>query len=238
MASAAHQGVQVMAGVSVRTVSRQKSRWHIALSNAATFRAHWLVDPSGHSGVVVRQLGITRRRLDQQIAQIALLTPSEPADDYWGTSVEAVAEGWWYTTPLPDGQRVLAYLTDRDCLAGKADRQRAWRDRLAETLHMQHLAGRAAHSAPIKTFPADASHRARLYGDGWIVVGDAAITLDPHSSQGIVTGVLMGARAGPAIALGEGQTSLLQAWDRDYRQLWAEHQSLGACRTFVSHLVK
>ena len=27
-------------------------------------------------------------------------------------------------------------------------------------------------------------------------------------------------------ALGEGQTSLLQEWDRDYRLLWAEHQSL------------
>ena len=227
MALAAHQGAQVMAGISVRTVTRQKSGWHIALSNAATIRAHWLVDASGRSGVVVRQLGITRRRLDQQIAQIALLTPSEPTDDYWGTSVEAVTEGWWYTTPLPDGQRVLAYLTDRDCLAGKAERQTAWRDRLAKTVQMKHLAGRAAHSAAIKTFPADTSHRTRLYGDGWMVVGDAAITLDPLSSQGIVTGVLMGARAGPAIVSAvEGQTSLLQAWDRDYRLLWAEHQSL------------
>ena len=54
-----------------------------------------------------------------------------------------------------------------------------------------------------------------------MVVGDSAITLDPLCSQGIVTGVLMGARAGPAIvsALGEGQTSLPQAWDRDYRLL-------------------
>ena len=66
-----------------------------------------------------------------------------------------------------------------------------------------------------------------------MVVGDAAITLDPLSSQGIVTGVLMGARAVPAIASAvEGQTSLLQAWDRDYRLLWAEHQSL---RSYYAH---
>ena len=234
MASAANQGAQVMAGVTVRTVTRQKSGWHIALSNAATLRAHWLVDASGRSGVLVRQLAIKRARLDQQIAQMALLTPSEPTDNYWGTSVEAVAEGWWYTTPLPDGQLVLAYLTDRDRLPGKAERQIAWQDRLADTVQMKHLAGLAARTAAIKTFPADTSRRTRLYGEGWVAVGDAAITLDPLSSQGIVTGVLMGARAGPAIvsALGEGQTSLLQAWDRDYRLLWAEHQSL---RSYYAH---
>ena len=65
-------------------------------------------------------------------------------------------------------------------------------------------------------------------------MGAAAIKLDPLSSQGIVTGVLMGARSGPAIAsaLGQGQTSLLQAWDRDYRLLWAELQSL---RSYYAH---
>ena len=65
-------------------------------------------------------------------------------------------------------------------------------------------------------------------------MGAAAIKLDPLSSQGIVTGVLMGARAGPAIAnaLSEGQTFLFQAWVRDYRLLWAEHQSL---RSYYAH---
>lgn len=229
MASAAHHGARVMAGESVKTVTRQGSLWHITLSDASTVRAHWLVDASGRSGVVLRQLGIKRRRLDQQVAQIALLAPSDPTeDDYWGTSVEAVAEGWWYTTPLPGGQRVLAYLTDRDLMARTAERQRAWRNRLAETLHMQRLAGMTTHSALIKVFPADTSRRTRLYGQGWVAVGDAAMTLDPLSSQGIVTGLLMGARVGKAIAsvLGDGDTFPLKDWERDYRMLLEEHQSM------------
>ena len=229
IASAAHQGARVMAGESVRTLTRPRFRWQIALSNASTVRAHWLVDASGRSGVVLRQLGIKRRRLDQQVGQIALLAPSGPTeDDYWGTSVEAVPEGWWYTTPLPGGQRVLAYLTDRDLMARPAERQTAWRNRLAETLQMQRLAGVLSDSARIKVFPADTSRRTRLYGHGWAAVGDAAMTLDPLSSQGIVTGLLMGARVGKAIAnvLGDGDTFQLQNWERDYRMLLEEHQSM------------
>ena len=229
MAAAAHQGAWVMAGESVRTVTRQGSRWHIALSNASTLSANWLVDASGRSGVLLRQLGIPRRRFDQQVAQISVLTPSGPTkDEYWGTTVEAVAEGWWYTTPLSGGQRVLAYLTDRDLMARKAERHAAWQNRLAETLQMQRLAGVASDSAHIKVFPADTSRRIRIYGQGWAAVGDAAMTLDPLSSQGIVTGQLMGARVGKAIAsiLDDGNTSPLQDWERDYRMLLEEHQSM------------
>ena len=35
------------------------------------------------------------------------------------TVVEAVEDGWWYTAPLPDGRRVLAFFTDADLPAAR-----------------------------------------------------------------------------------------------------------------------
>jgi flavin-dependent dehydrogenase len=226
--SAAHEGVRVMTGQSVRTLTRQGSGWDVTFTNRSIVRTHWLVDASGRSGVVMRQLGIRRNRRDQQIGQIALLTNLESEDVYFGTMVEAVGEGWWYTTPLPGGQRVLAYMTDRDLMAIPAERTTHWQKCLAESLQIRRLAGSAIHPPGIVVYPADTTERTRLYGEGWAAVGDAAITLDPLSSQGLVTAMLMGARAAQAIAglLGDGRKSLLESWARDYRMLLAEHDSM------------
>jgi len=35
------------------------------------------------------------------------------------TAVEAVENGWWYTAPVPDDRRVLAFLTDADLPAAR-----------------------------------------------------------------------------------------------------------------------
>ena len=60
-------------------------------------------------------------------------------------------------------------------------------------------------------------------GDAWCAVGDAAIAWDPLSSQGLVTGILMGSRSGSAVA---GHTELMDQIEQDYRMLLEEHLSL------------
>lgn len=226
--SAQQQGVQVMSHSSVSQIHRLGESWQANINHVDFVRAPFLVDATGRAGVVLRQLGIRRNRRDQQVAQITLLPDSGQPQDYLGTTVEAVAEGWWYTTPLPGGKRVLAYLTDRDLITSLGDRLAQWRRRLAETLYMQELAGPSAQAVSVSIYPADTTCRDQLYGEGWAAVGDAAITLDPLSSQGIVTGLLMGARAGHAIAevLHEGRTDGLDRWERDYRMLFEEHEAM------------
>ena len=50
-----------------------------------------------------------------------------------------------------------------------------------------------------KATPAQSARLERFYGEGWLAVGDAAISFDPLSSQGIMTALFAGMVAGQAI---------------------------------------
>lgn len=224
---AMRQGVALTTGHCVTGLSRQGRHWPIDLAPAESIRARWIVDASGRMGAVVRRLGVQRINRDRQLALLAVLT--ESGDTYCGTTVEAAAEGWWYTTPLPGGRRVVAYLTDSDLFNTAARLEGEWRALLAKTRHVLGLAAAALDARP-RPFPAETAFRASLQGEGWVAVGDAAMSLDPLSSQGIVTSLLIGARAGAALAarlLGEDHRAL-GAWEQDYRMLLDEHETLRA----------
>lgn len=226
--SAVRQGVVVMAGHRVTGLTREDRHWRVALDRAAPLRVRWVVDATGRAGAVLRRLGVKRLSRDRQLAFVAVL--SDWGDSYWGTTVEAVAEGWWYTTPLPGGRRVIAYLTDADLFHGAAQTQDEWRNLLAKTRYVLGVAGSAALTTKPCPYPAATAHRNTLQGEGWVAVGDAAMALDPLSSQGIVTGLLMGARAGTAVAtrLLDEDHRVLGDWEQDYRMLLDEHETLRA----------
>ena len=194
----------VAASVGVTVVERRAT----TLEQGA---ADWLVDASGRAGAVVSRLGIPRIRVDDQVALVGIVA------DRGGervTTVEAVREGWWYTTPLPDGRRVVALVTDADVVG--SDRAAIWRASLAGTTHIDDLAG-ACTDVELSAYPADTAYREEIVGDGWLAVGDAAICFDPLSSQGLITGIVMGARAAAMLDTGLAQ------WAVDYRAVLDEH---------------
>ena len=56
-----------------------------------------------------------------------------------------------------------------------------------------------ASSTPV-VFAAGSRRLSSVVGDGWIAAGDAAVTFDPLSSQGILTALLTGREAGTTVA--------------------------------------
>ena len=135
------------------------------------------------------------------------------------TTVEAIPHGWWYSAPLPGGKRVAALVTDADLVG--PDRLRTWHETLAQTRHIASLLG-ASVVEDVTAYPAGAAYRQHLHGDGWVAVGDAAVSVDPLSSQGLITGIVMAAHA--ARLLG----SDLDGWERDYLAVLAEHEETRA----------
>lgn len=205
----------------LESVAAASDGWDITLRDGRHIAARFILDATGRGAAVARRLGVGREVFDRQVALVATL---DDADTYRGTSVEAVANGWWYTTPLPGGRRVLAFLTDADLLG---DAAAGWARRLEATLHMRRIAGAAAGAAP-RTCPAETAAERTLHGPRWCAAGDAAMTFDPLSSQGISAAILMGARAGAAAAdalAGEG--AAFAEWAEDYRTLQGETADLG-----------
>jgi flavin-dependent dehydrogenase len=133
----------------------------------------------------------------------------QPASPDPRTLVEAFADGWWYTAPLPDGGRVTACMTDSDLARGlRVDEPAAWDSLLAATAPRVSaaMAGATAHGAPVVR----AARSRRLLppaGDGWIAVGDAASAFDPLSSQGILkalrSGIFAAYAAGDLLSKGD-----------------------------------
>lgn len=173
--------------------------------------ADWVVDASGRAGALLSRLGVPRMACDDQVALIGIV--ADGGGEHV-TTVETVREGWWYTTPLPDGRRVVALVTDSDLVG--ADRLATWMASLAETTYIRPLAGDVS-TVDVGAYPSGTAYRERMVGDGWLAVGDAAVCFDPLSSQGLVTGIVMAARA--ATMLGGD----LDAWEADYREVLDEH---------------
>lgn len=219
-ARAAAAGAAIVEG-RLEAIAAASDGWDITLRDSRRIAARFILDATGRAAAVARRLGTGREASDRQVALVATL---DDADPYRGTSVEAVADGWWYTTPLPGGRRVLAFLTDAGLLG---DGTAGWARRLEMTQHMRRIAGAAAGAAP-RTCPAETAAERTLHGSRWCAAGDAAMTFDPLSSQGITAAILMGARAGAAVVEAlAGETSAFDDWAEDYRTLQGETADLG-----------
>ncbi|MBK3523072.1 MULTISPECIES: tryptophan 7-halogenase [Streptomyces] len=196
-------GAETAPGDLVRPVRRHRDgTWTVALggrSRRRTVRCRWLVDATGRRAALATAHGARRRTLDRLVA-LHLVLEGSPGPDT-ATLVESVPDGWWYTAPLPGARRLLVLYTDADLRGARADGPEAFRARLAATRHT--AARTAAHAFPARAVPrrapAHTTHLDTVHGDGWIAAGDAAAAFDPLSSQGILTALYTGMRAGEAV---------------------------------------
>lgn len=155
---------------------------------AFTLRAAGVVEATGRRCWLARKLGGHRRIYDQQIA-IAARVSLKGKDAFPGiTLVEAVPEGWWYSSPLPGQEIAVAFLSDWDLLQAWNEKPAAvWERLLRRTQFTQdRLAGEAVPKAgEVQVSMAD-TYRVHLPFDcGCVQVGAAALGVDPLSSSGI-----------------------------------------------------
>ena len=146
--------------------------------------------------------GAARRRDDALVAFYTRFRTRAGKDLDGRTAVESEPNGWWYTARVPSGERVVAFLTDADLVDPAAVVSAAgFAARLGATQYVRELlvAHRYEPVGPPRAAGAQTARLDRVGGVGWAAVGDAAISLDPLSSQGILTALFTGLRAGLAI---------------------------------------
>jgi flavin-dependent dehydrogenase len=200
-AAACEAGAELREGTRVRDLAREGTGWAVRLDVDPPERVECraVVDASGRRPAVARRTGARRRRLDRLVAVYAAFHAN--ADDVDArTLVEATPGGWWYSTLVPGGRRVAAFLTDADLMPAKMRSVGGFVAALAATGHVgARVCGCSLEQGPTAT-PA---HGARLEppcGNAWIAVGDAAIAFDPLSSQGIFTALYTGMRGAEALS--------------------------------------
>ncbi|MFE3828547.1 NAD(P)/FAD-dependent oxidoreductase [Streptomyces sp. NPDC059092] len=197
-------GAEVAEGVAVRRpVRRPDGGWVSVLRGPGgdrVVRCRWLVDATGRGAGVAVRCGARRRVCDGLVALCLVLGPAPGAVE--GCSlVESDEDGWWYTAPLPGGRRLVACFTDADLPSAAVRTAEELRPRLLATRHVWRRARPHGFvpSTVLRRAPAHGAFLDRVCGDGWVAAGDAAVSFDPLSSQGVLTALYTGMGAGRAV---------------------------------------
>lgn len=167
-----------------------------------------IIDASGRACVVARAAGATRHSTDRLAGVACLLSGSDGSDTEAIGLIEAVADGWWYSTLLPSG-RLAIFFSDADMPALTAARTTSvWMAALQRTRHLRALVERHRYqpSANPRVVAANSARLTAFHGPGWLAVGDAAMSYDPLSGRGIFAamhGARQAAYALTAAARGE-----------------------------------
>ena len=227
--STRERGVQVVAA-QVRRAQRRGSTWELAArarNGPLRVRARFVIDAGGRTARFARAAGARRRRLDRLVAVVWPLAGGSDRDAT--TTVEATRDGWWYTSPLSGGRRIVAFLTDADLLPRRLDRPPAgWWPTAPPPGYVAAIVRDGGYHRAGPPQATDAATTClELLGDHtWLATGDAALSVDPLSSQGVLTALSMGRESGRAAAatlLGGDATRAHAAYARRYGEVLRDH---------------
>jgi flavin-dependent dehydrogenase len=220
--SAEKYGATIFRSARVRScIRRGDQNWVVkfeADKRMLEIDAVFLIDATGRSAWLARKQGARRIALDRLVATIGVAQCSNDGDQR--TIIEAAPDGWWYSARLPRRKAVAMYMTDADWLPRSRNLLHwFWRERLQQAPLIAEVLPEIADLPELRTVSANSARLNQFTGPGWLAVGDAALTYDPLSSQGICTALESGLRAAQAITqLWNGQGSALEeytAWLED-----------------------
>ncbi|WP_375414197.1 NAD(P)/FAD-dependent oxidoreductase [uncultured Bradyrhizobium sp.] len=185
--------------------------WNALLRDGSAVSARWLVDATGRRALLAKHLGIARRR-DARVAAVYRVGANDgPRLDR--TMIEATPHGWWYAAHLPDGRSIAGFHLAIDDAPGFAKQPDAWSHALNETIHIRTRFPPARFATRLAPIEAGGACLARFSGEGWLACGDAALSFDPVSGQGMLAAIHHGALASDCIAEAlDGETAALDEY--------------------------
>ena len=184
---ACNAGATRVTSTPVTAVQRAGNVWRLRCGSEA-IEADVVVDATGRASRIARMLGARRVIHDPLVALVAFPESASPDRDSF-TFVEATEDGWWYTAPLPSNRLAVMFITDPPAPA------------FAPSGHTRARIEDHGYrpTAPPRVVDAGSARLDRFGGDGWLAIGDAAMSLDPLSSHGIAAALHGGMLAAEAI---------------------------------------
>jgi len=185
--SALQRGIQACWPAKLHRVLYEKDRWLVTATEGDQthiFTAKFVIDASGRQSHFAKKSGIQRQQSDRLVACWGILPNAE---ENKLSSISACENGWWYSAALPGNKRVLAFQTDSDLLE---------RGGIKTATQLVELANRDPQIFKLLqrnpgnidyrgTVAANSTRLNEVAGPGWAALGDAALSFDPLSSQGM-----------------------------------------------------
>lgn len=181
----------------VKDVTEIHHTWRIDLKDREVY-SRWFIDATGRAASLARSQGAIRQRDIPLFATYCWVVPPEN-DTETRTFIEAVPNGWWYTARLPNQTRVVIFHTDAKEAIQIRRKPDLWNIYLENTQYISHYLRYATYTHSPHLIEAGGSCLNNFSGSQWITTGDAALTFDPISSQGIFNALYTGMKAGQAV---------------------------------------
>lgn len=183
--------------------------------------ARWVVDATGRQAGIARQLGAQRQVQDKLACGWVVAAPVGGAQGTIPASeLHAEPGGWWYTSVLPGGLQLLAFHTDADLPAARdAHDVQALLARASRLPALQPALAGAAWRAPVDSgyCAAQSAVLSSCADAGWLAVGDAALSFDPLSSQGLFNALYTGLAGAEALHTALTDSAAATTALQDYR---------------------
>ncbi len=192
--SARDAGAHLISAVAEDLV-RTHEGWSFKASDLE-LRSKWIIDATGRAGTIARKYGAIRTRDDDLTAAYTWI---EAEDRDTRTLIESTPVGWWSTSRLPGEARIIAFHSDAEQVAEMAHSPGEWGRQLRKTVHLRKTLRSIPLTTKLHCTEASGARLDRFFGDQWLAAGDAAMSFDPLSSQGIFNALYSGMKAGEAV---------------------------------------
>ncbi|MBV8633808.1 MAG: tryptophan 7-halogenase, partial [Burkholderiaceae bacterium] len=218
---AAASGAAFMRAALTRVRQDADGKWQMSAGAGAvthTVSASFVVDASGRNARFATEIGVAQTAHDSLLSLTRIVDLDDSADAGTGCQIEAFEHGWWYSAPQAGRRMAVSVMTDADI--GKRlqlSDSNGWnhcldlapqtRARIGRPPLQRELCMRAAHTRNLANYA----------GSNWLAVGDAASSIDPLGSQGVLRALRFGLQAGATA--GDQFGSRRAAGLQDYAQL-------------------
>ncbi|HZH44054.1 MAG TPA: NAD(P)/FAD-dependent oxidoreductase [Lysobacter sp.] len=160
---------------------------------ALTIEPRYLVDASGRDTLLGNQLKLKRKNAKHQSAAIFSHfrgVQRRPGEEAGNITVQRFEHGWMWLIPLPDDVMSIGAVCSPEYLKQRRGDTEGFLMRTLEAVTPVRLRMQGAERVAPVHVTGNYSYRCtRMYGPGWVMVGDAFAFVDPIFSSGVFLGM-------------------------------------------------
>ena len=226
--SADERGVNCLWNSKMYSSSYEKGIWNVRIESndknlpPLNISASFVIDASGRQSHFARSMGIKREVQDKLIA--CWITLPNTQENMMST-ISAGKNGWWYSSVVPAHKRIVAFHTDSDLINKSELKNRTSFLKLAKG-NPQILELLNENENTIKfqgTVAANSTRLEQVAAHNWAALGDAALSFDPLSSQGMFNAMATAMQLS-ALILQVGFTAQLpKSYTHQIDQIWQHY---------------
>ncbi|WP_435263169.1 NAD(P)/FAD-dependent oxidoreductase [Tenacibaculum sp. nBUS_03] len=188
---ASNRGVCCFWGIRLFNSIYEENIWKVTgksddLKNRTTrkIKANFVIDATGRQSHFAKSIGIKRIQYDKLIS-CWISMPNTNTNTM--STIVADEQGWWYSAVLPNSTRIISFQTDSDIIDKATFKKSSSFITFIKTNKIIHsLIPKDEKNITFQgTVSANSTRIEQVAGKQWLALGDAAISFDPLSSQGM-----------------------------------------------------